>query len=253
MTQPPLSATEAAEDRLFDGMARPWASRALTAVIVLVHGAVSARILAQSEAGLLVALGKERGPLLLRRAGAMWAPAVDQGELWRLLTSVFVHGSGLHLLLNAMALLGVGPLVEGIYGPVRLWWVFVAGGVFGAALSWVAGIPLTEGASGGIFALLGAAFTFAFRHGADLPADLRRSLRLRLALWIAFNFGVGLFVPFVNNVAHAGGLAVGLILGMTMDSAAATGQPPDRRSSAALVGLMGGLGAWGLWGISTKW
>jgi rhomboid protease GluP len=129
----------------------------------------------------------------------------------------------------------------------------VAGGVFGAALSWVAGIPLTEGASGGIFALLGAAFTFAFRHGGDLPAALMASLRRRLALWIAFNLGVGLLLPFVNNVAHGGGLVVGLILGMAMDSAAATGQPPDRRVSAALVGLMLLLAGWGLWGISTKW
>ncbi len=253
MTEPAVSPAEAAEDRLFDGMERPWASRAPAAVIGLAHLAVSARILDQSNAGLLVALGKERGPLLLRRAGAMWAPAVDQGELWRLFTSVFLHGSGLHLLLNGMALLGVGPLVEGIYGPVRLWWVFVAGGVFGAALSWVAGIPLTEGASGGIFALLGAAFTFAFRHGGDLPAALMASLRRRLALWIAFNLGVGLLLPFVNNVAHGGGLVVGLILGMAMDSAAATGQPPDRRVSAALVGMMLLLAGWGLWGISTKW
>jgi hypothetical protein len=40
---------------------------------------------------------------------------------------------------------------------------------------------------------------------------------------------------------------------MAMDSAAATGQPPDRRVSAALVGLMLLLAGWGLWGISTKW
>ncbi|MCV5779245.1 rhomboid family intramembrane serine protease, partial [Escherichia coli] len=57
------------------------------------------------------------------------------GESWRLLSSVFLHSSVSHLLMNMFALLVVGGVVERILGKWRLLIVWLFSGVFGGLIS----------------------------------------------------------------------------------------------------------------------
>jgi membrane associated rhomboid family serine protease len=54
------------------------------------------------------------------RFGAMRGLRVSGGEYWRLVSCILLHGSGMHILLNAIALFALGRLCESVYGPVRL-------------------------------------------------------------------------------------------------------------------------------------
>ena len=49
----------------------------------------------------------------------IWAE-IWQGEMWRPLTTTLLHGSLVHLLMNAMALFGFGPVIENRIGPWRM-------------------------------------------------------------------------------------------------------------------------------------
>jgi len=93
---------------------------------------------------------------------------VFQGEFWRLLSNVFLHGGILHLLFNSWALLTVGPLMEEIFGPRRLLALYVATGIGSSLVSavWRLGGPVySVGASGAICGLIGAAAAWGWMRG----------------------------------------------------------------------------------------
>ena len=77
----------------------------LLGAIALVHLGVAWRMMGNGR-GALVALGGNRGPKLLVKVGALTDQTLADGEPWRLVTALFLHGDGLHLLLNGMALAG---------------------------------------------------------------------------------------------------------------------------------------------------
>lgn len=141
------------------------------------------------------------------------------GEWWRLLTVALVHGSLLHLFFNAYALYNLGGLTERLYGRVRYLVLLVVGTAAATAAS-VAWTPAPAvGASGGIFALVGALGVLGLSRSA-LPEAIRRRL-LRDMAWIAaLNLALGATIPYVDNAAHVGGLVAGLALGGLLGPAA---------------------------------
>jgi membrane associated rhomboid family serine protease len=129
-------------------------------------------------------------------------------EPWRMLTSLFLHGSVLHLLLNMYTLWIFGQLLEGLLGRWRFLALYLISGlagsvgvvVFGAPTSWVLG------ASGAIFGLMGAFVVIQRRFGADLT---------QLYILLAINLAIG-FLPGANISwqAHLGGLIGGALVGL---------------------------------------
>src|ERR671916_761323 len=90
--------------------------------------------------------------------GGLSAATIRDGELWRLVTSGFLHGGLFHLLANMLALYILGQMIEPALGRVRfglLYFVALLCGSFGALL--LSPDSLTVGASGAVFGLLGAA------------------------------------------------------------------------------------------------
>jgi membrane associated rhomboid family serine protease len=139
-------------------------------------------------------------------------------EPWRLLTVALVHGSPLHLLFNLFALDLGARLVQRLYGTQRLalWYLL---GVVGASLAsaiWTPLIP-SVGASGGVFALFGVALGAEWAHRPLVERGVRAALA-QIGGLIAINlvFGLGLNVAGggIDNAAHLGGLALGLLLGV---------------------------------------
>jgi rhomboid protease GluP len=146
----------------------------------------------------------------LVRFGAKYAPLIDLGEWWRLLTPIFLHGSLLHLGMNSWVLYDLGPTVEGLYGRQRYLALYVISGIGGNLLSyWWSPNALSIGASGAILGLVGAMITYGYRNRSRL-GDSIRNMYVRWAIYVLI---FGFLVPFVDNAAHIGGLLTGMAFG----------------------------------------
>lgn len=167
-------------------------------------------------AGNLFGGGDEAWTLL--RFGANFRPATLHGEPWRLLSSVFLHGGLLHLVVNAYALYALGRLTEQLYGSLRLWLIFLLSGIAGSASSavWGGAARLSVGASGAIFGLLGAALTILLARRKALRPEARRPLIVNLLVVIGLNLYVGYSLKVVDNLAHLGGLGGGVVVGLLL-------------------------------------
>lgn len=146
-------------------------------------------------------------------AGGQYGSLIDAGEVWRLWTSVFLHVDLLHLVVNALAIFALGRLLEPWIGPVRLWAWFLLGGVCGSAASYLLGVVQSDGASGGAFALLGAAVVLGVEYRNRL-SEVDRDLMGRW-LWgfLILNLVVSALVPSIDLIGHLGGLLTGAFAG----------------------------------------
>lgn len=235
----PVDELDQIEDAVFDHLRRPVVTTALVSVILAIHLALGVVMWGRGQAGWLGVLVLERGPNLLVRCGAMRAPKIDEGEVWRLVSCVFLHGDGLHILLNAVALWALGRLCEALYGPSRFLWLFLLSGICGACFSWLGGNLSSVGASGGIFGLMGASIVFGWRYRHRLPEPMSVFLRRKLAPWVVLNLLIGAVIPFIDNLGHTGGLIGGCVLAMIIGNRVVPGEesPPWRRAGMALLSL----------------
>ncbi|MCQ0113050.1 rhomboid family intramembrane serine protease [Zhouia amylolytica] len=136
---------------------------------------------------------------------------VIKGEYWRLITSIFIHGGLMHLLMNLIGL-GIGAsLLEGILGKTKLILSFIICGVFAslASIYWNEN-TVSVGASGAIFGLYG--LILAFTIFKIYPNYLRRINWMLLGLYVGVSLLFG-FLGGIDNAAHFGGLISGFILG----------------------------------------
>jgi rhomboid protease GluP len=127
----------------------------------------------------------------------------------RWITSCFLHGGFMHLAFNMIALLQLGPVLEGIYGRRRFELIYVVSGGFGMAAStlWRVAhhqITLGVGASGAIFGIIGAASVYGLRRGGRIASEFRR----QFLTWAGYAFLMGV-VMGADNLAHAGGFIGG--------------------------------------------
>lgn len=172
--------------------------------------------------GVAAALWGERPAWLRVAAGGQDAARVADGEVWRLATSVLVHADGLHLLVNVLALLALGRVLEPLVG-TRRWLAWGAGGgIAGSVAAHLAGVQVSDGASGAAFALLGAAIVLGIRWRGILPSPDRRLFGFLCAL-LAGSLGLSFAVPTIDPYAHLGGLALGGIAGLLPDRPAVRG------------------------------
>jgi membrane associated rhomboid family serine protease len=152
---------------------------------------------------------------------ALFKPGVAQGELWRLWTVTLVHADLLHLAFNMYALYLCGPLVEQIYGPVKMLIVYLTAALGASVASFALGAGPTDqnpsalavGASGAIFGLFGILFVASRMH---LPMLDRRGRAIlgQVGFLIVINIIIGFGIVSIDNFAHLGGLATGLLLGV---------------------------------------
>jgi membrane associated rhomboid family serine protease len=137
------------------------------------------------------------------------------GRWWTIFTAVYLHGSILHILFNVLWIRQLGPAVEELYGPARLMVIFTVAGAVGFLVSNWVGYPLTIGASGAVFGLLGAIVAFGKKRGGTFGAMVLRQYGYMALLIFVLSF----FMPAVNNAAHAGGFVGGFLAGLVMSLA----------------------------------
>ncbi len=189
------------------------ATWALVVLLVAVHLCTAVYLAGHGEGAWWEAALLGRGPRARGIVGGQ-IQSLLAGEPWRLTTSVLLHADGLHLLVNAGSLWGMGRLLEPWVGPVRLLGWFAAGGLGGSLLSATLGVPRSDGASGAVFALLGAAVVLGVRHRSSLSTDDRTLYGPVLGGLLIANLVLSFLLPFVDASSHIGGLVVGLVAGL---------------------------------------
>ena len=149
---------------------------------------------------------------VLVRMGAKygWAMIVEH-QWWRLVTAMFLHAGLLHIGMNMWCLFDLGPEVESLFSTPKFIVLYLATGVFGYIVSlWWMPNGISIGASGAIMGLVGILIGATFHHG-----QMGKDYRSMLWRWVLYIAVFGLFFA-VDNAAHFGGLALGLLLGYTI-------------------------------------
>jgi len=141
---------------------------------------------------------------------AFWMPAIREGEVWRLITPIFIHFGWLHILFNMWWLYDLGTMIEARLKSVRFAFLVLA---IAAASNYCQGIqsgPNFGGMSGVVFGLFGYAWV---RGRLDPTSGLY--LRPDVVFWMMAWFFLCLAgaVAHVANTAHGVGLVVGAALG----------------------------------------
>jgi membrane associated rhomboid family serine protease/Flp pilus assembly protein TadD len=182
------------------------------------------------------------------RWGANYGPFTMNGQLWRLITAMFVHIGLAHLLINMWCLYELALLTEHIYSRLSVFLIYGLAGIAGEIAS-LARNPtiMSAGASGAIFGLAGVLITTLLLGKLTAP---RRELKIALASLLAFaayNLTYGFLKGGVDNGAHVGGLISGLLIGAAV-SRNAGGKAQFRRQEGlvyvlTLVVLVAGYAA----------
>ena len=166
----------------------------------------------------LSAFGSTESSAFMAEHGACYTPLIVSGEYWRLMTGMFLHFGLVHLLYNMVCLLALGNILETYMGSVRYLLIYMTGGIAGNLLSMAielrSGIfAVSAGASGAIFAVIGAVLALVIRRGGRLGSISLERMGLMAILMIAQGF----METGTNNVAHVGGFITGLLLGLLLD------------------------------------
>jgi GlpG protein len=178
--------------------ASPWRRRPVTVALM--------------AASILVALGAfglDEQELLFSTAGGSMHE-IASGQVWRLVTPIFLHGGVLHLLFNMFWLYDLGTLVERRLGTVLYALLVLAIAVPSNFGQFAMVGPNFGGMSGVVYGLFGYAWV---RGRLDPSCGLY--LRPDIAFWMMAWFVLCLVTPslHVANWAHGVGLAVGAALG----------------------------------------
>jgi membrane associated rhomboid family serine protease len=173
----------------------------------------------------------------------LFPPAVADGDLYRLVTSAFMHYGVAHLLFNMYALWVIGPPLEKWLGGLRFTAMYALSALGGSVLVYLLS-PLnaaTAGASGAVFGLFGASFVV----GKRLNLDTRWVIGL-IAINLAFTFVIPLIGgQQISWQGHIGGLITGAAI-----TAAYAYAPRERRTliqasaTVALIVLFAALIWW---------
>ncbi len=139
-------------------------------------------------------------------------PVIHFHRFWTLISASFLHGGILHIVFNMMALYQLAPFVLREFGIHRFVNIYILTGVAGFAVSVLAGVHFTIGASASICGLIGAIIYFGKSRGGSYGEDIFKQA-------IGWVFGLiifGFIFSGINNWAHGGGLLSGLLLAYLM-------------------------------------
>ena len=174
-----------------------------------------------------VLAGGSEDPRTLFRLGAAISQWDDPSQAWRLLASTFLHWGPLHLTMNMLGLLAIGPYLERALGRSRYLAVYLGSGILSALV-----VVLTSeegtflvGASGCIMGLIGGTAAVLLRGWRKKRS---RALSRRLAgilLILALQVAFDLSTPEVSFSAHLTGMVVGFLATATMKHWPATTRP----------------------------
>lgn len=149
--------------------------------------------------------------------GLNWSCVINSGEYYRLITYMFFHGSISHLSNNMIVLFFTGGQVEQAVKPWKLLIIYFASGIVAGIVSIVynmniGGNTISIGASGAVFGIMGALAYILFINRGKLPGISTG----RIMLFIGLALYNGFTSQGIDNAAHIGGVAAGILLGAVL-------------------------------------
>lgn len=139
-------------------------------------------------------------------------PIDEYHRLWTLVSASFLHGSVLHIFFNMAALWQLASVVNREFGAYRMFVIYTGGGIIGFLISYLAGVPLTIGASASVCGLIGALLYYGKSRGGIYGRRLYR----QIFTWVVFLAAFGVIVPGINNWGHGGGILAGIVAGFLL-------------------------------------
>ncbi len=134
---------------------------------------------------------------------------LEQGQVWRVVTSSWIHADYGHVFSNCVAIFVVGLALEPVLATWKFALLYALATVTASVVSLVCGYDWSAGASDGAYALI----------GAMLVVPVCRKLRPALLLWgliaifVASDMSGEYVDDQVNVAAHIAGLVVGVLIG----------------------------------------
>ncbi|MBD5136002.1 MAG: rhomboid family intramembrane serine protease [Lachnospiraceae bacterium] len=148
---------------------------------------------------------------MTKYGAANWQLIFEDGQYYRLFTSMFLHFGAAHLINNMFSLFIVGNQVEKIYGKVKYIIIYIISGLGAGLLSdlyymKINQIVVSAGASGAIFGIIGAMMvgTYFYNRMEGRGIGSRFLLLLLMALYSGS--------ANVDNMAHVGGFITGTVI-----------------------------------------
>jgi GlpG protein len=141
--------------------------------------------------------------------------AMKNGEVWRMITPIFLHFGIQHFFFNMMSLQFFGGRIEFNRGTLRLLILVVVAAIVPNWAEYLVDpdtIRIFGGMSGVCYALFGYVWAKGFRYPAQNLSASPTTVALMIGWFLACLTGV---LGPVANVVHGVGLAVGLAFGMT--------------------------------------
>ena len=159
------------------------------------------------------------------------------GEWWRIVTAMFVHVGILHLATNMWCLWNLALLAEPLMGSAGVIAVYILTGAAGNLLStlvnWILYhngpgpvFPAGAGASGAVFGIAGALIILLKSNRLPVPPVELKKLRRSVIYFAVLNLVLGLSISGgnlflhsglnIDNMAHVGGFACGLLFAVPM-------------------------------------
>jgi membrane associated rhomboid family serine protease len=164
--------------------------------------------------------------------GALYGPAVADGEWYRMITSGFLHVNLIHIGFNMLMLWWFGGPLEALLGRARFLVVYALSLVAGAAGALLLSPDVfTVGASGAVFGILGAGFILERRGIAVFGGAALGVIVLNLAL--------SLFLSNISLGGHLGGLAGGMLAVLALMHFSRGHPAYSRIDAVTVLGLVG--------------
>lgn len=137
---------------------------------------------------------------------------IADGEWWRLVTPMFLHGGIMHILFNMFCLFVFGPELEKITGKMRFFTLYMLSGIFANVATFFLQDPFYQhlGASGAIFGIFGAYGALIYYTRNTMP-QLRQVILPIIVVSLVMTF----IQPYINATAHITGLIVGFLIGLS--------------------------------------
>lgn len=140
--------------------------------------------------------------------GANFSRLVKNGEIYRLVSYMFLHAGIMHILLNMYSLYIVGTKVEDFFGKWKYLLIYFISGISGGLLSiGLSQDTISVGASGAIFGLFGALIYFGYSYRGYIGSMIRS----QIIPIVVYNLLIGFFIPGIDMWGHVGGLIGGIL------------------------------------------
>ncbi|MDN4495473.1 rhomboid family intramembrane serine protease [Ureibacillus aquaedulcis] len=145
-------------------------------------------------------------------SGASVNYLIGDGQWWRIITSLFLHASFMHVLFNMFSLFLFGPELEKIAGKMRFLTIYFLAGIFGNMATYVMqdGMYASVGASGAIYGIFGAFAALVYYTRRTMP-QLKQVIMPLIIISVIITF----ISPNINVTGHIGGLITGFLLGLS--------------------------------------